>query len=192
MAVAAKIGEGLKEIKNPERHKKMAEVGEQFEKYSKDVDKLIALKQEQNKLTKDVLDPLGLKSRARSRSCRPWQSPTAGNSNSMVLAGEALKQLLLARLNVNKLLGRHEQSSAEGAEKALAALKVAMTAFGAGIANDDVRKIFSDVNANVENMPRPITRRRTTRMRSKLLRTAKCLKMAQAIAADRKQSSSPV
>src|SRR5882724_2954121 len=148
--VTARIGEGLSEIKNPERHKKMVEVGEQFEKYSKDIDKLIALKQEQNRLTKDVRDPLGLKSRAEIEELQTMAVAKAGNSNSMVLAGEALKQLLLARLNVNKLLGRHEQSSAEGAEKALAALKVAMTAFGAGIANDDVRKIFSDVNANVE------------------------------------------
>ena len=74
----------------------------------------------------------------------------AGNSNNMILAGEALKQLLLARLNVNKLLGRHEQSSAQGAETALAALKTAMTAFGAGIANDEVRKVFADANSNVE------------------------------------------
>jgi methyl-accepting chemotaxis protein len=58
--VTARIGEGLSEIKNPERHKMMVEVGEQFEKYSKDFDKLIALKQEQNKLTKEVLDPIQL------------------------------------------------------------------------------------------------------------------------------------
>src|SRR5882724_8952591 len=182
MAVAAKIGEGLKEIKNPERHKKMAEVGEQFEKYSKDVDKLIALKQ--NKLTKDVLDPLGLKSRAEIEELQTMAVAKAGNSNSMVLAGEALKQLLLARLNVNKLLGRHEQSSAEGAEKALAALKVAMTAFGAGIANDDVRKIFSDVNANVEKYAEAYHKASHNAHEIETLANGEMLKMAQAIAAD--------
>jgi len=117
MMVTAKIGEGLKEIKNPERHKKMADLGGQFEKYSKDFDKLIALKQEQNKLTKEVIDPLGMKSRREIEELQAMAVGKAGNANNMILAGEALKQLLLARLNVNKLLGRHEQSSAEGAEK---------------------------------------------------------------------------
>jgi methyl-accepting chemotaxis protein len=144
------IKQGLDEIKNPERHKKMAELSEQFELYSKDFDKLTAMKQEQNKLTKEVLDPIGLKSRVEIEQLQTMAVSKAGNSNTMVLAGEALKQLLLARLNVNKLLGRHEQSSAEGAEKALAELKVAMTAFGAAIVNDDVRKVFTDVNINVE------------------------------------------
>ncbi len=119
-ALTKSIKQGLDEIKNPERHKKMAELGEQFELFSKDFDKLTALKQEQNKLTKEVLDPLGLKSTRGIEELQVMAVAKAGNSNTMVLAGEALKQLLLARLNVNKLLGRHEQSSAEGAEKALA------------------------------------------------------------------------
>ena len=72
-----------------------------------------------------------------------------GNPNSATLIGEALKQLLLARFNVNKLLGRHEQSSAEAAEKALAALKTAMTALSTATASDDVRKVFADVNVIV-------------------------------------------
>ncbi|MFT2536489.1 hypothetical protein ACMWQD_29340, partial [Escherichia coli] len=70
--------------------------------------------------------------------------------NTMILAGEALKQLLLARLNVNKLLGRHDESAAQGADKAFADLKVAMTGFAAAANNPEVRKLFDEVNANVE------------------------------------------
>lgn len=149
-ALAKNIKRGLDEIKNPERRQKMVELNGQFEIYTKDFDKLVALKQEQNKLTKEVLDPLGLKSRAEIEELQVMAATKAGNSNTMILAGEALKQLLLARLNVNKLLSRHEQSSAEGAERALAALKVAMTAFDAGIVSDEVRKVFVDVNSNVQ------------------------------------------
>src|SRR5712664_722533 len=184
MMVTAKIGEGLKEIKNPERHKKMEDVGGQFEKYSKDVDKLIALKQEQNKLTKEVLDPLGVKSRTEIEELQTMAVAKAGNSNTMILAGEALKQLLLARLNVNKLLGRHEQSSAESAEKALAALKVAMTAFGAGIVSDDVRKAFGDVNANIEKYAEAYHKASHNAHEIETLANGEMLKMAQAIAAD--------
>jgi methyl-accepting chemotaxis protein len=144
------IKKGLNTIKATERHKKMEEIGEQVEHYGKDFDKLVTLKQEQNKLTKDVLDPLGLKSTAEVVELQNMAVAKAGNSNTMILAGEALKQLLLVRLNVNKLLGRHEQSAADGAEKALAALRTAMTAVSAGTAGDDARKMVADVNADVE------------------------------------------
>ena len=147
--LAKSVKQGLDEIKNPERRARMTEISEQFEKYAKSFDKLVALKQEQNKLTTGVLDPLGAKSLVMIVELQN-AAVKAGNSNNMILAGEALKQLLLARLNVNKLLGRHEQSSAQGAETALAALKTAMTAFGAGITSDEARKVFADANSNVE------------------------------------------
>ena len=147
--LVAKIKQGLDTYKVAERRKKMEEIREHAELYARHFDKLVALKREQNKLTKEVLDPLGLKSTVGIEELQAAAVAKAGNSNGMILAGEALKQLLLARLNVNKLLGRHEQSSADGAEKALAALKTVMTAIGSGVSGDDVRKIFTDVNANV-------------------------------------------
>ena len=108
----------------------------------------------------------------------------AGNSNTMIMAGEALKQLLLVRLNVNKLLGRHEQSSADGAEKALAALKTAMTAFGAGIVNDDVRKVFADVNSNVEKYTEAYHKAAHNAHEIEALANGEMSKIAQAIGAD--------
>ncbi len=182
-ALAKSIKQGIDEIKNHERHQKMVELNQQFELYGKDFDKLVALKQEQNKLTKEVLDPLGLKSRAEIEQLQTMAVAKAGNSNTMVLAGEALKQLLLARLNVNKLLGRHEQSSAEDAEKALAELKVAMTAFGAAIVSDDVRKVFSDVNANVEKYTEAYHTAAHNAHEVELLSNGEMAKAAQAIGA---------
>ena len=143
------VKQGLDEIKNPERRAGMAEINEQFVQYAKNFDKLVALKQEHNKLTKEVLDPLGSKTLAMIEGLQTL-AVKAGNPNNATLGGEAIKQLLLARLNVNKLLGRHEQSSAQAAEKALATLKTAMSAYGAGIVGDDVRKLFAETNANVE------------------------------------------
>ena len=49
--LAKSVKQGLDEIKNPERRARMTEISEQFEKYAKNFDKLVALKQEQNKLT---------------------------------------------------------------------------------------------------------------------------------------------
>jgi methyl-accepting chemotaxis protein len=181
--LAKSIKQGLAEIKNPERRARMAEIGEQFEKYVSNFDKLVTLKQEQNKLTKEVLDPLGVKSRAEIEELQTMAAVKAGNSNTMILAGEALKQLLLARLNVNKLLGRHEESSAQGAEKALAALKTAMTAFGAAIVSDDVRKVFVDVNQNVQKYTDAYHKAAHDAHEIETLSNGEMAKQAQAIAA---------
>ena len=182
--VTAKITEGLNEIKNPERHQKIAEIAGQFEKYGKDLDRLIALKQDQNMQVKEVLDPVGLKSTVEIEELQAAAVAKAGNSNTMLMAGEALKQLLLVRLNVNKLLGRHDQSSADGAEKALAALKTAMTAFGAGTTSDDVRKVFADVNANVEKYNEAYHKAAQNAHETETLANVEMLKMAQSIADD--------
>ena len=182
--VTAKITEGLNEIKNPERHQKIAEIAGQFEKYGKDLDRLIALKQDQNMQVKEVLDPVGLKSTVEIEELQAAAVAKAGNSNTMLMAGEALKQLLLVRLNVNKLLSRHDQSSADGAEKALAALKTAMTAFGAGITTDDVRKVFADVNGNVEKYAEAYHKAAHDAHETETLANVEMLKMAQSIADD--------
>jgi methyl-accepting chemotaxis protein len=102
----------------------------------------------------------------------------------MILAGEALKQLLLVRLNVNKLLGRHEQSSAEAAEKALASLKIAMTAFGAAITSDEVRKVFADVNANVERYAEAYHKAAQNAHDVEVLANGEMAKIAEAVGAD--------
>ena len=91
--------------------------------------------------------------------------------------------MLLARLNVNKLLGRHEQSSAEAAEKALAALKNAMAAFSAGIVNDDVRKVFADASVIVEKYADAYHKAAKDAHEVEVLANGEMAKEAQAIAA---------
>jgi methyl-accepting chemotaxis protein len=182
--LAKSIKQGLDEIKNPERHKTMVELGEQFEHYGKDFDRLVALKQEQNKLTKEVLDPLGAKSRSEIEELQAMIGDKPGNAKNTILAREALNQLLLARLDVNKLLGRHEQSSADGAEKALASLKVAMTALGAAITDGEARRVFVDVNANVGKYAEAYHKAAQNAHEVEVLANGDMAKFAQAIGAD--------
>jgi methyl-accepting chemotaxis protein len=120
------IASGIREIKNPERNAKMKELSDQFQIYSKDFDMLVPLHREEIKLTNEVLDPSGLKLRVDFEKLQQWTSAKAGNSNAMILAGEGLKQVMMARLNVNKLLGRHDMAAAEAAEKAFVDLKTVL------------------------------------------------------------------
>ena len=96
-----------------------------------------------------MLDPIGAKLRNEIEQLQNWAVSKAGNSNTMILAGEALKQLMLARLHVNKNLVRHDQASAAAADKAFADLKVGNGGLRRAIVNDDVRRLFNEVNANV-------------------------------------------
>ncbi len=107
----------------------------------------------------------------------------AGNPNNATLGGEAIKQLLLARLNVNKLLGRHEQSAAQAAESALAALKKAMAAYSAGIVGDDARKLFADANGNVDKYAEAYHKAAKDSHDVDVLANGEMAKEAQAIAA---------
>ncbi len=180
--LARSVKQGLDEIKNPERRAGMAEINQQFVLYAQNFDKLVALKQEQNKLTREVLDPLGAKTLAMLEELQTMAT-RAGNPNNAALGGEAVKQLLLARLNVNKLLGRHEQSAEQAAESALAALKKAMTAFSAGIVSDDVRKLFADASGNVDKYADAYHKAAKDSHDVEVLANGEMAKEAQAIAA---------
>jgi methyl-accepting chemotaxis protein len=147
---AATIEEGRKIANHPQRAVKLGEIAEQFEMYTKDFDKLLALRHEETRLTKEVLDPTGANLRGQIEQLQTWAVSKAGNSNATLLAGEAIKHLMLARLKVNKLLGRHEASAAQGAEAAFADLRIVMTAIGTTMVNDEVRRLLTEVNANVE------------------------------------------
>jgi methyl-accepting chemotaxis protein len=182
--LAETIKRGVDEIKNPERHKKIVELGEQFARYRDDFDKLVALRQQQDKLVKEVLDPIGAKSHSQIEGLQAAAVSKAGNSNGMILAGEALKQLLLARLNVNKLLGRHEQSAADAADKSFSELKKVMAAFGATIANDEVKTLFADVNVNVEKYEAAFHTAAEDAHQIDVLANGEMSKLAQVIAED--------
>ncbi len=119
--------QGLAEIKNPERHRLLEDIVRNFEAYSKDFDQLVMQTHEQKKLVEGTLDRWAPACRQISiQSFR--RAVKAGNSSAGVLAYEGRQQLMLARLNVNKFLGRHEQGAAEAAEKSFVNLIAALQA----------------------------------------------------------------
>ncbi|MCG6203859.1 methyl-accepting chemotaxis protein [Rhodopseudomonas sp. HC1] len=183
-ALAQSIQEASAATKSPERRQKLTELEQSFKQFGAGFEKLITLRQAQDSLVRQTLDPLGAKSRVEIEELQALSVIKSGNSNNMVLAGEALKQLLLVRLNVNKLLGRHEQSSADAAEKALAALRVAMAAFSASIVDADVRRLFADVNANVEKYAGAYRKAADNAQAIEALSNSEMTKLARAITAD--------
>jgi methyl-accepting chemotaxis protein len=140
------ISKGLATYKNQQRLEKMQDVSKEFEIYTKHFDKAVTLKREQSSLVKDVLDPSGAKLRTDIRQLQATATKN-GASDVASLASEAVDQLMLVRLNANKLLARHEQSSADAAEKAFAGMQTALAGMDGATRTEEARKLFDEVKA---------------------------------------------
>ncbi len=126
---------------NPERKQKMNEIGSLDDSWKKSFEKMVALREEEARTIKDVLDPSGVKLRVDFEELQAVAAKT-GNSTMLTLAGEGLKHLMLARLNVNKVLARHDQASADAASRAFADLKQVMVGLDAATKGSDGRRFF--------------------------------------------------
>jgi len=177
------IAKGLAEIKNPERLAKMKQVSEQFGTYGKDFDRLVVVRREQLKDTKEVLDPSGSKLLAAFEGLQ-GTAGKSGNSNMLILAGEGLKFAMLARLNVNKLLGRHDEAAAQGADKAFADLKSVMDGLDGVTRDADARKALDEINLLIDKYHEGYLRASHDAGEIDKLVNGEMKKMAETIAAD--------
>ncbi len=73
-----------------------------------------------------------------------------GSATSLQIA-EALKHLLLLRIDANKVLGRHDQAAADAAERALADLRGAMSKLKAANESPAVRKQIGDIEGDIKS-----------------------------------------
>ncbi|MFH1341915.1 MAG: HAMP domain-containing methyl-accepting chemotaxis protein [Pseudomonadota bacterium] len=148
--VRERLDQALKGIKDTERLAKVKHMSDQFDIYSKDFDKVVPMQREQAKLVKEVLDPLGQKLRVDLERLQKNAAVQAGNSNTVILAGEAIKLLMQVRLNSDKALARHDEAFVKVAEVAFVDLKRVLATFEAAVTNPDVRKQFDEVKSNAD------------------------------------------
>jgi len=177
------IARALYTIKLPERIARMKKISEDFEGYGKNFDKLVALRREQVKETKEVLDPSGLKLRTNFEELQ-GAAARSGSSNMLTLAGEGLKHLMLARLNVNKLLGRRDDAAATEADKAFADLKSVIAGLDSATKGIDARKMFDDIRQLVDKYHDGYVKASHDAHEIDVLRNGEMKKMAESIAAD--------
>jgi len=181
VTLKAVLAKALKE-KNPERLKKMQPLNEQFEFCCKDFDKLITLRRKQSKLTKEALDPSGQTLRIDFEEL-PKAAVKDGNCSAAILAGEGLQCVMQARLNVNKLLGRHDESVAKSADKDFADLKPLLATFDAQIGSADMRRLFDEAEALVDTYRNAYVKASHDAQEIDVLVNGETMQMAEAIAA---------
>jgi methyl-accepting chemotaxis protein len=140
------VSHALEQIKDPERLGRTKALSDKFALYSADFSKLVGFRRELDRVSKEVLDPTGLKLRTDLEELQGL-NVESGTVNFYALVGEAVKQVMIARLNVNKVLGRHDETSAQNASKAFADLKSVMDEIGGVAKAGRAGKLTGEIKA---------------------------------------------
>jgi methyl-accepting chemotaxis protein len=140
------VQRGLAEIRNPERHRRVEDIAGRSEEYAKDFDQLVVLNRALRKAEEDDLDPSGLALQQHFEALIA-AATKLDDRNAQTLANAALRQLTIARLDVNKFLGRHLEASEYAAENSFNGLTRVLRELDAAAAAPELRTIFDQVQA---------------------------------------------
>jgi methyl-accepting chemotaxis protein len=116
------IASGLAATANPERKQQLQDAAKQADAYAAGFERLHTMNLDQAKLQDDVLDAIGPQMTDGFTGVIA-SAGKSGNADLQVLAADGRRLSLLARLDVNKRLGRHDEDAAKSAEQEFADLK---------------------------------------------------------------------
>ena len=144
--VNAAIEVGMQRIQNPERHAMVEDVKDKFAKYAELAHKAEALREEKDRIGVTVLDVDGARIRADLEELQKVAARD-GDSNALILAAEALKEVMQIRLSVNMMLGRHDPEAKATAERAFEDAGRILASLDGMINSADARKNLDEVKA---------------------------------------------
>ncbi len=121
------LQQGLSEIKNPERHRRLQEISGVVDAYLVDFDLLVAKTREVNALRLNVLTPIGAE-QIRNLEMLAASAAEAGDAAVVTLANFTENNLLLARLEASRLLTRRDSTSGGTLEGKIADLDSTLVA----------------------------------------------------------------
>ncbi|PWB62374.1 MAG: methyl-accepting chemotaxis protein [Bradyrhizobiaceae bacterium] len=174
------LAKALDTIKDGERSAKTKHLAGQVEIYTRDFQRMSALRREQSSLVRETLDPVGTSLAARLEQLQA-RAPTPAAAG---LAGEAFRHVMAARLNAGRLLDRHEKEAGPRVEKSLADLANVMTSLGAAVASGDARRLYEESNAEVARYAEAYKKAAADAAAIDALVNGEMRKVAQAIAED--------
>ncbi|WP_374652425.1 methyl-accepting chemotaxis protein [Dongia sp.] len=145
-AIAADIADGVKAAGTDAERADLTAMAEKLKIVVDDFEQAVELEKERTKLASETLNVAGPKLSADFETIQR-QAVKAGNSNAAILAGDALRQSLLARLYVNMLLDRHEAAAAEQAETAFHGLAKSLEQLEKVSANADYAAQLTEAKA---------------------------------------------
>jgi len=148
--LADSIAIGLRQINNPETQAIMADIERQFANYSREFVEVVKLRQEQNRLTLEVLGPVGQRLMSKLEQLQSATMAGDGNGNHALLVGQAVKQILTLRLAASKVLGiRLEKDASGAAEKAITDLKASLSTLKVSLDSAAEQKQIAAIEADL-------------------------------------------
>ncbi len=133
-----------KQVKAPEEKAKIEELAKQFQEYAELVHKSEKLHVEKTNIVKETLDASDDKLIADFEDLIA-SGASAGNSDTVMLGNEALKQLLLANKNVDRMLGIADTTARDAADKAFANMKAVLAQLDKVITSPAARKDYEEL-----------------------------------------------
>jgi methyl-accepting chemotaxis protein len=152
------IADGLARVVNPERHALLEEIAKQEASYTSNFAHVRTINVEQDKIETEVLDVVG-RQMTDGFSAVIAGATKAGNLDLLPIAVEGRRLSLMARLDANKRLGRHDEAAAKSAEQELTELKQ-------GLERLDAATKGTDLNAAVASQAALIERYHTALLRA--------------------------
>jgi methyl-accepting chemotaxis protein len=131
------IASGLAKITHPERHRLLEDAAKQAEAYATSFERVHAMNVEQAKLETDVLDPVG-QQMTDGFTAIITGATKAGLADLLPLAIEGRRLSLMARLDVNKRLGRRDEAAAKSAAQTFETLRHTLVQIDSATKGTDV------------------------------------------------------
>jgi methyl-accepting chemotaxis protein len=131
------IAGGLTRVANPERHSLLESMAKQAEAYAAGFAHVRELNVEQAKIEAEVMDVTG-QQMTDGFSAIADAANKAGNTDLLLQAADGRRLSLLARLDANKRLGRHDMAAEKSANGSLDALRRTLQSIGAATKESDL------------------------------------------------------
>ena len=131
------IASGVAKVTNPERHRLLEDAAKQADTYAANFERIRAMNFEQGKLEADVLDPVG-QQMTDGFTAIITGANKAGIPDLLPLAIEGRRLSLMARLDANKRLGRHDEAAAKSAAQTFEELRHTLAQIDSATKGTDV------------------------------------------------------
>jgi methyl-accepting chemotaxis protein len=148
-SVKEAIERTAKQATDPEEQEKIGELSKLFEEYSALAHKSETLHSEKSKLVKEALDGSDEKLLADFDELIA-SSASSGDSNTVILGNEALRQLLVANKNVDRMLGISDTTARAAADKAFANMKTVLAQLDKVITTPKAREDYEEITKLAE------------------------------------------
>ena len=138
----------MTEIKDPEVHRLVEEVGRNVETYAKSFSQIVEWRREREKLVRETLEPVAA-SLQRAFDALIIAAGKAGNGEVEVLGYKGRQQMMLTRVAVSKQLDRNDNASADASQAAFVDFAAAAQALDTATKGTEFRKLYEDVQTGL-------------------------------------------